>query len=196
MKKLFALLLALCLLVPCFAFGEAAESEAEAQLTLHDVRYYFEHRLNREYFFTYTEGWFDTFREKGPYDFWKWFTDQIPFDAPYTESDFGVRETDRDGIHMMLLEMPKPEQTPDCSRIWMCFEKETGKAWYYTVEYDNFMGEAWFLCEWVKTGEGDDSWTHMDYGAVDAVTASAEDYEARLEEEADMIAGMIRGNAQ
>ena len=48
MKKWIALLLALCLLLPCTALGETAAEEAAeeaAEITPHDIRYYFEHRL-------------------------------------------------------------------------------------------------------------------------------------------------------
>lgn len=215
MKKLLAILLTLCLLLPACALAETetavtetetaetetaaaetAETEAEQQITLHDIRYYFEHRLNRDYFFSGAGDWIDTLKEAGPFDFWSWLTDQIGFDVTFSEADFGFRELERDGIRMAVLEMPKAEQVPDCCRIWMCVEPATGKAWYYTVEYDNFMGEAWYLCEWVKTGDGDNDWNHMDYGPFAAADSSAEDYEAQLEAEAGLIADSIRGTAR
>ncbi len=193
MKKLLMILLALCLALPAVCLAEAGETETEGgeegELTLHNVRYYFEHVLGRSYFFDDPSGWMDILRNPGPYDFWKWVTEQLSFDTTYIEEDFNVRELEKDGIRMIIVEMPEPEENLDCARIWHCLEPETGNAWYYTVEYNNYFGEAFFLCEWKADGN------HMDYGVFEAADPAEEDYEAQLEAEADLILQHIRADS-
>ena len=74
--------------------------------------------------------------------------------------------------------LPKPEDMTLCCRIYLCWNPETGTAGYYTVEYDNLLGETWFLCGWTANG------THMNYSIVSAVTDPEDpEYEAALEKE-------------
>lgn len=202
MKKLLMLLLALCLAAGSLcAVAETAEAPAqeaetaqeaeaaqEAQpLTLHNVRYYFEHQFLGPMFFDDPELMLETLRNPGIFDIWTWLTGQLSFDLTYQESDFSFRELDLNGIHMLVQEMPKPEDTPLCARIYFCYQPETKGAWYYTVEYDNFFGESYFLCEWTQDGN------HMDYGVCPTVDPAADNYEEALAAEAELVAQSILG---
>ena len=187
-RNILALLLALCLLAPCFAFGEAAESEAEAQLTLHDVRYYFEHRLMRDLFYEDPDQFLGFIVESGVFALWTNFTTQLPYDITYQETDFGqdiVAQTENSVIIRCCL--PMPEDSPLCKRVYFFWNLETDQKAYYTIEYDNFMGEAWFLCGWTEDG------THMDWGMIDT---TADPDETGLEQELAAVQALIEESLQ
>ena len=201
MKKALLLLLIVSLAsVPFFAVAETAEApaqeaetaqEAEAQTpTLKDVRYYFEHQFLPPMYFDDPERLLETLRDPGIFDIWSWLTGQIGIDVIYQASDFSFREMDReDGIYMLIQEMPKPEETPQCSRVYFCYQKETKTARYFTVEYDNFFGDSYFLCEWTQDGN------HMNYGVCNTVDPAADDYEEALAAEADLVAQIVLGES-
>ena len=183
MKRWIALLLMICLL-PCAALcGEAAAAaeaaEKEESPTLHDARYYFEHRMLPDYFYNNRDALVSYLRRNGVFTLWERFCQNNGLDPTYEEDRFGVREfPQEDGTEVMILTLPKPEDMTLCCRIYLCWNPETGTAGYYTVEYDNLLGETWFLCGWTANG------THMNYSIVSAVTDPEDpEYEAALEKE-------------
>lgn len=167
MKKWIALLLALCMLLPCAALGEtAAEETAEeaAEITPHDIRYYFEHRLLPSELYENTEQLTGFLRKNGIYALWANFTGSNGFAVVYPEDAFGMAEfPQEDGTNVMMISLPKPEDSPLCSRVYLFWNPETGKTGYYTVELDSFFGEAWYLCGWSADGN------HLDYGTINAL---------------------------
>ena len=198
MKKITLLLMVLC--IACLSFCAMAESaeapvqeaaaEEAATPTLHDVRYYFEHRLLPSMYYDDPEKLLDTLRDPGAFDIWLWLTEQVGMDVTYQEENFRFRELNReDGIYMLIQELPKPEDTPLCSRLYFCYQAETKTAWYYTIEYDNFFGESYFLCAWTQDGN------HLDFGTCPTVDSTAENYEDQLAAEADLVAQSILGSA-
>ena len=175
MKKWIALLLALCLLLPCAVLGEtAAEETAEemVEITPHDIRYYFEHRLLPSELYENTEQLIGFLRQNGIYALWANFTGNNGFNVVYPEDAFGMAEfPQEDGTNVMMLSLPKPEDSPLCSRVYLCWNPETGKAGYYTVELDSFFGEAWYLCSWSADGAINALPDPEDPGYADALQA-------------------------
>ena len=109
MKKWIALLLALCLLLPCSALGETAAEET-AGPTPHDIRYYFEHRLLPGELYENTDQLIGFLRKNGIYALWSNFTGNNGFDVIYPEDAFEMAEfPQEDGANVMMLSLPKPE---------------------------------------------------------------------------------------
>lgn len=195
MKKWIALLLALCLLLPCAVLGEtAAEETAEemVEITPHDIRYYFEHRLLPSELYENTEQLIGFLRQNGIYALWANFTGNNGFDVVYPEDAFGMAEfPQEDGTNVMMLSLPKPEDSPLCSRVYLCWNPETGKAGYYTVELDSFFGEAWYLCSWSVDGN------HLDYGAINALPDPEDPgYADALQAEISAVLELMNSNVQ
>lgn len=195
MKKWIALLLALCLLLPCAVLGEtAAEETAEemVEITPHDIRYYFEHRLLPSELYENTEQLIGFLRQNGIYALWANFTGNNGFNVVYPEDAFGMAEfPQEDGTNVMMLSLPKPEDSPLCSRVYLCWNPETGKAGYYTVELDSFFGEAWYLCSWSADGN------HLDYGAINALPDPEDPgYADALQAEISAVLELMNSNVQ
>ena len=199
MKKWIALLLALCLLLPCAAFCEgildaadtmAENSEEEAAPTPFQIRYYFEHRLLPQLFYEDLDYLMDYIDQNGVYSLWTSFTESNGLDPVYDKEDFGQASLQReDGTRVLLVTMPVPEETPLCSRAYLCLNKDAGKKGYFTVEYDNFLGEDWFLCGWTEDN------IHMDYaGASPLPDPSDPEYEAALNKEVNKVLELMNSD--
>ena len=186
MKKMIALLLVFCLLLPCAALGEAA-----AAPSLHDCRYYFEHKLLPQELYQNAEQMLAFLRENGLYAMWRNFTTNNGADPVYTEDQFQYTEQSlEDGTLLIRMIFPKPEDSPLCGRVYMLRNPETGEAGYFTVEYEDFMGESWFLCGWTLKGN------HMNYGGADSLPApDSADYQAALDRETDAVIQLFREGA-
>ena len=194
MRKWIALLLAFCLLIPCTAFGETAvETETGNETpSLHSVRYYFEHQLLPQLLYADPEVLITFLEREGTFELWNRYTEQYGLEAYYTADVFGEElVTTDDGILMMVVKMPAPEETPLCSRIYLCLDKNTGKAGCYTVEYDNFMGEAWFLCGWTMEGN------HMNFGTIPALPdPESPDYAEALRAEREQVLSILKEDTE
>lgn len=201
MRKWIALLLCLCLLLPCAALGETSaetpapedeSDEAVQTLTLYDVRYYFEHRLLPEELYENRDQLVAFLRSSGVHALWASLTGSIGFETVYPEDAFGIAEfPQEDGTNVIMLSLPAPEDSPLCSRVYLCWNPETGKAGYYTVELDNLFGETWFLCGWNAEG------IHENYGTVSALPAPDDpDYDAALQAEAAVVTELLNGGVR
>ena len=202
MKKLIALLLALCLLLPFAAFGEDAAATEDAvatedaaqetgePLSVHEVRYYFEHRLLPQLLFEDADQLLGFILENSINQLWLNFIADLDFVNPYTADDFNqsiVYQTENAVI--VRADLPKPEDSPLCLRVYFYYDFNADIKAYFTVEYDNFFGESWFLCEWTQEG------VHNDYGTIDTVKpADADDYAESLEREVNGILYIIENN--
>lgn len=171
----------------------AAETQAKdsPEITLFDVRYYFEHRLLPQAFYEAPIGLMESLRKDGLYDRWKSYTAGLGFSGPYSGADFGVRDMMQDsGIRMMLLTMPKPESMLLCYRIYLCFDPSSGTAAYYTAEYDlveGFFDEGCLLCGWKPGG------THQYYAVTKILPDSSDPgHEKALAEEATAVLNLMR----
>jgi len=193
MKKIVSILLAVCLLLSGTALCEAAETtEAEQSASeLHSIRYYFEHKLIPNEFYTNAGQFIPFIRENGLFRMWWNFTQSNGLDLYYTEEQFSALELPReDGLFLMLLTFPKPESDLLCSRIWLCRDPRTDKAGVFTAEMDLFMGENWFLCGWTPKG------THKNFGsAVPLPDPSDTGYREALDAEAVRVVELFRTGA-
>ena len=200
-KRWIVLFLALCLLLPCAALGETAaevpaaeEAEEAAPPTPYAVRYFFEHKLLPQLLYEEDPQQFLGYlNENGVFALWSSFTQTNGFDVIYTQEDFAQNlYMEEDGSWIMLVNLPKPEEAPLCSRVYLCWNPTTDRKGYYTVEYDNFMGEAWFLCGWNEDG------THRTYGGAAVVPDDPDDpaYSTLLQEEMAVVLELLNTDSQ
>lgn len=189
MKRLIAMLLALMLLATLPALAEAAQEEAPA-ITLERMRYFFEHDVMPRYFHEDPQVMLDVLKERGIYPLWSVLADENGVEYPYQEEDFSLSWYDVNGATVLQIGMPAPEVSPQCFRIYMVYDPATGSAGYYTIEYDNLLGETAFLCAWTADR------THMNYGGAEILDPSAEDYQAQLDAEAEQVASMLSGQGE
>ena len=159
MKKTLALLLALCLLLPCAAAcADAAETK---EVTLHDYRYHYEHVYMTQPFYENPDRVMNIIYQYGAYQLWFDFMQNNDTDPVYAKEDFSETVIPQeDGGYLMRITLPKPEESLECSRLYLYWNPTTSEAGYYTVEYDNFFGETWFLCGWDKDHN------HQNYGGA------------------------------
>ena len=183
MKKFFAIMLALCVaLLPCLALGNAAEAP------IHDIRYFFEHKLIPELFYQNPEALIQYMRDKGAFDLWGRFTKANNLDIFYSEADFEVRDLSQaGGLQMVMISLPKPPDSPLCFRIYLCCDPTANKAAVFTVEYEDLLGDSCFICGWSQEG------SHQNYGGGSILDPNDAGYEAGLQKEAEFIRGLMRG---
>lgn len=165
--------------------GEAAADAAAASgATLAQLRYHFEHNAMPRYFFDDPANMIDTLERVGAFALFSALGDENGVAYPYTAEDFAERSyVNGDGVRLLQLVMPRPEQPPQCFRIYMIYDPATQAAAYYTVEYENLLDETALLCAWEADG------THDDYGAIQMpAEKGADGYEDSLFAEAQALA--------
>ena len=170
--------------------ADSRETEKPA-VTLFDIRYYFEHRMLPKAFYQAPEETIASLLETGLYDRWSSYTAAHDYAAPYNAEAFDAREMMQDsGIRMLMLEMPQPENTLLCYRIYLCFDRDTGTSAYFTAEYSKYEGvfdECCLLCGWKPDG------THQYYSEGQILPDRSEpEYEKALAEEATAVLNLMR----
>ena len=143
--------------------AQAAEPEAagDAGVPLDKARYYFEHSSLPRLFYEAPDNVLQVLSERSVYDLWTVFANENGVAYPYQAEDFSQNRYDMtDGTGILQVVMPAPETTPLCYRIYLLYNAETGKAGYYTVEYENLLGESAMLCGWTEAHE------HVNYGGA------------------------------
>lgn len=170
---------------------ESPEADDDTELTLFEVRYYFEHRLLPQRFYHAPEQTIESLRGTGLCDLWCSYTAENAFDVTYPTDDFSAREILQDsGITVLLLTLPAPADTLLCYRIYLCLDPESGTAAYYTAEYDKYDGffdEGCLLCGWNEDG------THQYYAESRILPDRNDpDYESGLGEEAGIVLDLMR----
>lgn len=193
MKPWIALLLALCLLLPCSALceetaaAETAESAEATETTLRSDRYYFEHRLLPSLLYEGPEELLTFMEQSGAYTLWYNFTQNNGLDLVFAKDDFSQEMIPQeDATRIIRVWLPKPEENLECSRVYLCWNPETSAAAYYTVEYDLFFDVAWYLCGWTADG------SHENYGTIGALPAPEDpEYQATLDAETTEILRMF-----
>lgn len=200
MKKWIILLLALCLLLSCAGLCEGtettgtAETAEEAEVpTLHQLRYHFEHKLMPAWLYQDKEQFLDYLAEHGCYEIWTNFLLQNNLELVYTGDDFSEEVLPQEDENLMVIRvfLPKPEETPLCGRVYLCLDKATGDAAYFTVEYGFFFSESWFLCGWLEDGN------HQNYGGAAALPAPEDpEYAEILAAEAEQVIQLWKSGAE
>lgn len=161
----------------------AAQAGAAEGASLEKARYHFEHSTMPRFFYEDPANMIDVLSQRGMYQMWSVFANENGVDYPYQPEDFSERLYELEGgARVLQVVMPKPEETPLCFRVYMIYNAETGSAGYYTVEYDNLLGDAAMLCGWTAAHE------HMNYSGAPILDASDSGYAAALEREALQVA--------
>ena len=167
------------------AIESAPAGDDTSAVTLGRVRYHFEHSALPRYFYDDPANMIDVLRTTGTYQIWKSLADENGVAYPYTADDYAehVYEMD-DGAILLQVLMPQPSTPPECYRAYMVFNPHTGNAAYYTIEYENLLGEAAMTCGWTE------DLTHVTYGGAAILNMDASDYEEQLWAEAQQIASL------
>lgn len=163
--------------------AEGAADAADTAVTLKQARYYFEHNALPRYFYEDPANMLDVLGRVGVYRLWCSLADENGVDYPYQAEDFTENRYVTDGGATLLqIVMPKPEDKPLCFRIYLAYDPETGKAGYYTAEYENLLGDDCFICGWTEAHD------HVNFGGAAPLDSTAADYDAALLAEAEEIA--------
>ena len=129
--------------------AEAVEEGAAAPTgaTLERLRYHFEHSALPRYFFDDPANMLDVLNRVGAYTLFASLGDENGVEYDYTAEDFPQHlYTAADGTQLMQLDLPRPEVPPQCYRIYMLYNPGTQFAAFYTIEYENLLGETALLC--------------------------------------------------
>ena len=207
MKRMIILILLLAMAVfPCMCAAEEAQDPAiseiaeipdaeSEEITLFDIRYNFEHRMLPRQFYLAPERTMDSLMGTGLYDIWCSYTAENTFDTTFRAGDFSARELMRDSsVRMLMLTMPVPNETLLCYRIYLCLDPDSGKAGYYTAEYDRhegFYDEGCLICGWNPDR------THSFY-TEGRILPDEDDpeYKKALAEEATVILNIMRESSK
>ena len=169
---------------PVESSGQQGEAQASG-ISLERMRYHFEHSALPRYFYETPDIMLEVLEEQGVYQMWTVLADENGVSYPYTDGDFTEHWYDADdGTRILQIEMPAPEASPQCFRAYMVYNPNTGSAGYYTVEYENLLGETAILCGWTKAME------HVEYGGAAILDANDAGYAAALEDEAAGVAAL------
>jgi len=152
---------------------------------LQKARYHFEHSSLPRFFYEAPTQIMDVLKDQGLFELWTVFANENGVEYSWQQEDFGhyLYEMD-DGTRILQFVMPDPQASPECFRAYMLYNPETGLAAYYTVEYDNLLGDAAMLCGWTRDME------HVNYGGAMLLDRSSADYQEALMEEARRVAAM------
>ena len=163
----------------------SASAAQEGGVSLERARNHFEHSALPRYFYDDPANMLAVLEERGTFAMWQSLADENGVAYPYREEDYAqIRYDLSDGAEILQILMPAPEATPLCYRVYMVYNPGTGSAGYYTVEYDNLLGESAFLCGWTKERE------HMNYGGAAVLDPASSGYAEALRDEALRVAAL------
>ena len=162
----------------------AGDGAAAGRVSLARMRYHFEHSALPRYFYEVPENMLEVMGGPGAYALWVSLADENGVVYPYGPGDFAQRWYAVGGATILQIEMPAPEESPQCFRAYLVYDPQTGAAGYYTAEYDNLLGENALLCGWSAALE------HVVYGGAAMVKKGSDGYEAALLEEAKQVAAL------
>ncbi len=171
-------------------YGEEAEpapqdAPTEGGVTLEQARYHFEHNALPRYFYDDPANIIAVLSDRGIYGLWDAFARENGIAHPYAEADYRVNRHDlADGTTILQIELPRPDANTLCYRIYMVHNAANGVAGFYTVEYDNLLGEAAFLCGWSQDH------THTNYGGAATLVRGDAGFEDALAGELDQVAAL------
>lgn len=154
-------------------------------VSLARARGHFEQSVLPRYFYDDPANMLRVLEESGAYRLWCSLADENGVEYPYQAGDYAEHVyTTGDGATIMQIEMPGPEETPQCYRVYMVYAPATGDAAYYTVEYDGLLGESALLCGRSKALE------HTVYGGAAVLDRADGGYGAALLAEAQQVAAL------
>ena len=113
------------------------------------ARYQFEHSMLPRYFYDDPQNMLDVVGDVGVYTLWRSVIDENGVESVYPEADYAEhRYTAGDGTIVAQFELPEPDETTLCYRVYMVYNPQTGAAGYYTVEYDELIPGSGLVCTW------------------------------------------------
>lgn len=155
----------------------------ELEMTLYELRYYFEHELLPRYFFEYTvpflEEIFEAYTEdtesnQNPlFDIIFEMAQEQEIDFPYNQEQYKAEIVGLNEDEVMIrIRLPEPEETILCSDIYLLFSiEDLSKKRYFTIELleRKKRRNYYCLCEWEEDG------SHANYGLVSGNIAKIEE---------------------
>lgn len=165
----------------------AESEEASAEWTPQEVRYAFEHSMLPQYLYDRPYELLLGIYKQGLYPLWEMVSTGNDVDTTYKEEDYRIHwYTAANDIEFVQIELPEPDANTLCYRIYLVYgpgdSDGEDKIVYYTVESDDFMPTAAFLCTWSRDRE------HSICGTLDVLDPGDSGYEDALKEEADEVA--------
>ena len=163
---------------------QSSEGESSGW-TLYDVRYGFEHSMLPRYFYEVPENMLNALAESGIYSLWEAVSTENGVNPTYPEDDYISHwYTASDGSTLLQIELPEPDGNTLCYRIYFVYNAENGVIGYYTMEGDEMMEDAGFICTW------DAEHSHTILGAMPVLDKTSPDYQEGLFSEAVQIADL------
>jgi len=125
-------------------------------MILHQIRYVFEHRLLPQLFFE-NNAQFVGMVLKDKAVLFRIIDDifqKEDVENPYTEEQFDI-ETAKiaEGVMMMKIILPEPEDEPLCYCCYLFFDNNFEKLSFFCIEKGNEIGQMYpFVCSWTSGG--------------------------------------------
>lgn len=156
--------------------------------TTEEVRYAFEHDMLPRYFYDNPQNLIDHVLSDGVFILWESVATENGADVRYGAGDYAeTLYTYDDGTELVQLDLPEPDASLLCYRIYLLYNPNTGEAGYYTVESDDFLPGEGFVCMWDAQGN------HVNFGAtLQAPDKGDPAYGALLADEAAAILAITR----
>ncbi len=163
--------------------SEVEEALADEPWTPQQIRYHFEHSMLPRYFYELPENMLDVIADPGIYALWDSVTNENGVDPTYPEEEYIAHwYIAEDDTVIAQVEMPEPEETPLCYRVYFVYNPETGFTGYYTAEYDNFFEESNIICSW------DEDMNHSVLADGEVLDKNSSSYKEDLQAEAELVA--------
>ena len=167
-------------------YGQAATF---ADSSLGKTRYEIEHRMLWQHFYGDRQRLLALLDSRdGLYTLYKKVFESHNSTCPYPPETFRVSQAVKgNSLIIYSLELPKPEFTGLCYRIYLLVDSDSNASRYYTVEQGQKEG---FLCGWDQSG------SHLNYGSVDNPEWAVGEREFQLIMETDIVMDVYqRGKA-
>ncbi len=125
----------------------------------HRLRYYFEHRFIPERVYKDGVMFISSITSEDNYlnDLFKEKIYEIGLDGLYSEEVIRVERHRNEGITIIEIQFPPPEEEPLCYKAFIFYDAASKRIAYYCMEKRVLAGDKRFLCGWNKMGE------HVDY---------------------------------
>ena len=156
--------------------------------TVNQVRYQFEHSMLRRYFYDKPGTVIDYLENYGLYNLWESVATENGVDVTWTPEDYVLRMYLYGTTVIEQVDLPEPDESTLCWRIYLLHDESTGEAGYYTIEHETLLGPCICVCMW--TPEGD----HINYGDMSIPDRSSPDYEDELYEELKIVCSLFTGD--
>ncbi len=128
----------------------------------HSIRYIFEHRILPQEFFNNKMGFVGVLLDDSNvlFDLISSIFEKEGVDNPYSKEDFGFSVSRIiDGVWMVRIGFPDPEEEPLCYCAYIFFDDKFEKLGYFCIEKGNAASDfAPFVCEWTSDG------MHLNHG--------------------------------